>query len=450
MPRPGRRSPAYKLGLCLVLLAMPRAAAWAGSQASHLIVTNLANSDVVNTIVTQTDNFDWANSRRPDQNFQGKAIPLGTATSQQEDMNSNARSSWFTMQLVFRNGESLTFRNDQKDSLSNKPIYRTFSVRSSIPNGRYVLVQSAGRGNNNFVVMLNVPMPTWMSSVPDSAPLSTLTIPGTHDTATWNTSNINAKTQDRNFGQQLEDGIRFFDIRVRPAKSADGSPRWLLFHGDKYLNLGFDKVLNAVQRFMAGHPGEALIMSIKKDKEAEKGATATMSETFKWYVEKYPGVAWYLGTAYPKLGDMRGKVALLRRFGLDKDKDGKKEAPYGFNAAPASWEDNASFVISNPPLIISVQDVWKAGGQDKINAVDRQIKRARNDPSAQDLSINFTSDSTGSCSWIPRSCASDVMPTVRTLPIDRPSKVRLGCIPMDFYDSYDPFVQVLVALNPFR
>lgn len=429
----------FALGL-LLLAAIPGTAR--AIDKTLFTITNLTNVDISVVRIDEIDNSDWANQNRPDRNFEGRSIARGTGLTEPEDLKTGSRAAYFKLRLAFANGFAVYVRVNQQES-SGGSRYRIYTS-TSIPKDEYLVVQYVDtRTKNNYMtVMLNVPTASWMQHIPDLTPLSALTLPGTHDTAAFNTSNSISKTQDRRFRPQLVDGIRFWDIRVRRVKGTKGNPKWALYHGDTNLNLSFEDALSAISNFYADHPSEALIMSIKQDKSPESGVTASMSQTFWWYVKNYRSVAWYTDTTYPALGRVRSKVALLRRFSLDQG-----ESSYGFDAT--KWPDNSSFTISNPPFSIVVQDVYKAGGQDKINAVDRQIGRARANPSSQALYLNFTSDTTGSCTWTPSNCARKVMPTVRTTPITDPSLERLGCIPMDFYNQYEPFLNVLLSANPW-
>jgi 1-phosphatidylinositol phosphodiesterase len=66
------------------------------------------------------------------------------------------------------------------------------------------------------------------------ASLLYLTIPGTHDTGTWNLSNQAApaisKCQEWTLEEQLDHGIRFIDIRLVPELN-DGQNDLKLYHG---------------------------------------------------------------------------------------------------------------------------------------------------------------------------------------------------------------------------
>jgi hypothetical protein len=54
----------------------------------------------------------------------------------------------------------------------------------------------------------------WMRSLPDSTPLSAISIPGTHDSAALH-GGLAAQCQSWTIKDQLEAGIRFIDVRCR-------------------------------------------------------------------------------------------------------------------------------------------------------------------------------------------------------------------------------------------
>jgi 1-phosphatidylinositol phosphodiesterase len=77
-------------------------------------------------------------------------------------------------------------------------------------------------------------------------------------------------------------------------------------------------------------------MSVKEEYDASN-TTRSFESTFDSYVQKNPS-KWDLGTNIPTLGDVRGKIRLLRRFSAGTAK--------GINAT--SWADNTTFEINNP------------------------------------------------------------------------------------------------------
>ncbi|MBR4296566.1 MAG: phosphatidylinositol phosphodiesterase, partial [Bacteroidaceae bacterium] len=60
----------------------------------------------------------------------------------------------------------------------------------------------------------NLNLCEWMKSVPDATPLCQLSIPGTHDSGALDGGEA-FQTQELTIEEQLEGGIRCFDIRLK-------------------------------------------------------------------------------------------------------------------------------------------------------------------------------------------------------------------------------------------
>src|SRR6202000_866551 len=72
----------------------------------------------------------------------------------------------------------------------------------------------------------------WMSELVDSIPISALSIPGTHNSPTCHTALPSVRCQAGSPKAQLNNGIRFFDLRVQPESPDDPSKEDLtLVHG---------------------------------------------------------------------------------------------------------------------------------------------------------------------------------------------------------------------------
>jgi len=177
----------------------------------------------------------------------------------------------------------------------------------------------------------------WMASLPDTLTLAALTIPGTHDSgAIHEPATGIAKTQTLTFAEQLDAGVRYFDVRCR-----NFDDQFLIYHGSIDQDQTFDDVLAAMYAFLDAHPHEVLIVSVKEELAAQ-GATLTFEQLFDQYAARDPE-RWDLDDAVPALGDVRGKLVLLRRFDAT--------ASVGIAAAPAVWTDNATFDIAGPPVL---------------------------------------------------------------------------------------------------
>jgi 1-phosphatidylinositol phosphodiesterase len=181
----------------------------------------------------------------------------------------------------------------------------------------------------------------WMAALPDAMLISELTLPGTHDAGAIHEPAAGiAKTQTLTFAEQLTAGVRYFDVRCR-----NFNDRFLIYHGSIDQDQTFDDVIAAMDGFLAAHPTETLVVSIKEELAAQ-GATLSFEQVFASYVAAQPD-RWALGTTVPALGDVRGKLVLLRRFDAG--------ATIGIDAHPAIWTDNATFTITGDANL-SIED----------------------------------------------------------------------------------------------
>lgn len=217
---------------------------------------------------------------------------------------------------------------------------------------------------------------TWMTVLSDNTSIAALSIPGTHDSgARVEPVSGTAKCQNLTIAEQLEAGIRFLDIRCRHIGNA-----FAIHHGSVYQNLNFNDVLLACNTFLGNHPGEVIVMSVKEEYDAS-GNTRTFEQTFDSYVQQYSN-RWSLGAAVPTLGQVRGKIVLLRRFGVTS-------TPKGIDAT--SWGDNTTFTINNGNATLKVQDQYVVPDNNvKWNNISALLTDAATQ-SNNTLYINFAS-----------------------------------------------------------
>lgn len=189
----------------------------------------------------------------------------------------------------------------------------------------------------------------WMNRIPDNTSLANLSIPGTHDSGSLHDPPLlsdSAKNQDKTYREQLDMGVRFLDIRNRNYED-----EFLIYHGVVYQNHNFDHVLEEVDKFLADNPSETIIMSIKKE-GADTGSTRSFEQTLMWYMkESHAEERWYTGTTIPDLGDVRGKIVLLRRFAADTIQ--------GIDTH--TWQGTAPYRIKLRTGSIRIQDHYSVG-----------------------------------------------------------------------------------------
>lgn len=165
-----------------------------------------------------------------------------------------------------------------------------------------------------LLIMLSVSQPAfavqtdWMSNIPDRASLSSINIPGTHNSGALHEPILGtAKCQSMSLQEQLESGTRFFDIRCRHSKD-----RFEIYHGLVSQNLSFTEVIETFKTFLQNHPSETIVTSIKQEYKPTQN-TRPFIQTLQSYLDQAESV-WYVKEAIPTIGDTRGKIVLLRRF----------------------------------------------------------------------------------------------------------------------------------------
>lgn len=203
----------------------------------------------------------------------------------------------------------------------------------------------------------------WMSTLDGDRLLSDLTLPGSHDTCAYTVDDRLARTQNATLDDQLHHGVRVLDIRCRHEHD-----RFAIHHGGIALGLTFDDVVRTCARFLARHPGECIVMSVKDEWPAHDCAR-TFAATFEWYVARHADARWHRASDLPRLKAVRGSIVLLRRFA--------SEQPLGIDLT--AWPDNATFDIDHAPAPFTIQDEFRvpvpASIAYKWRAIDALLER---------------------------------------------------------------------------
>ena len=239
--------------------------------------------------------------------------------------------------------------------------------------------------DNSFVALYNTPhLESWMKELPDHVPLGVLSIPGTHNSPTHHQAPPSVRCQAVAPRDQLKNGVRFFDIRVQVPEPYDpNSDKLLLVHavfpisltGAKY----FRDLYNVILQFLKANPSETLVLSLKREGTG-KGTDEQLSRILK---NNYTNPQeWFTEPRVPTLGEVRGRIVLMRRFALEEplthEWDGK-----GWGIDGQVWEDNASGGgpgSTCPSGDICVQDFYevleKPSIQKKIALAQAHLERS--------------------------------------------------------------------------
>ncbi|WP_163397307.1 phosphatidylinositol-specific phospholipase C [Flavobacterium fluviatile] len=259
-------------------------------------------------------------------------------------------------------------------------------------------------------------MSNWMGALDENLALTALTIPGTHDSgARFETFSGTAICQKLSIDDQLKAGVRYLDIRGRHYNNT-----FEIHHGVVYQNINFTAVLNSCKAFLAQHPSETIIMSLKEEHTAS-GNNRSYEATFDSYVQQNTAL-WYLGNTMPTIKVARGKIVLVRRFAATTSK--------GIDAT--NWADNAIFEI-NGAQKIKIQDQYKVPNNNtKWSAIATLFNEAKTGAISK-LYLNYCSGYKPGLFSIPNipTVADFVNPKVSNY-FTTASKGRYGIIIMDF------------------
>ena len=155
----------------------------------------------------------------------------------------------------------------------------------------------------------------WMGAINDKKSIADITIPGTHDSASYKTTmdfHKYSQAQIQSIMLQLKFGIRALDLRV----GIDGN----MWHGEgtwaTNTNVTLDYVLKEMLDFLSQHPHETILATFKQEGPNMVGNTEFSRYLYKKF-EEFDLKNFYLEEReFPKMKDIRGKIVVLRRFEL--------------------------------------------------------------------------------------------------------------------------------------
>ncbi len=261
------------------------------------------------------------------------------------------------------------------------PYQRSITLTPLSPDPRFeytgVYIPSA----SHLALYSSAKLESWMSQLEDKIPLSALSIPGTHNSPTHHTALPSVRCQAVSVKEQLNNGVRFLDIRVQPENPDDLSKDGLiLVHsafpvsltGNKY----FRDLLNTVYSFLDANPSETVIVSLKRE-GVGKSTDQQLSRILHTHYTNDTN-RWFIENRIPALGESRKKVVLIRRFMIDeslKEELGGK----GWAIDAESWPDNCADGMCSSGEI-RVQDFYEVAEsqniQKKITFSTDQLERA--------------------------------------------------------------------------
>lgn len=182
----------------------------------------------------------------------------------------------------------------------------------------------------------NVRENNWMSAVSSSARLTEINIPGTHDSATkYVSAGFISCTQSLSISQQFENGVRYIDTRFKKVEN-----KFLAVHGIancKVSGSAFAEDLTAshiiadCKAFLSSNPTETILFQLKEE-ESSAGVDFYTS-FYNLYIKNSPE-SWFIENRIPTLGEVRGKIVLLRAVSLDTNRFNDSNSGIDFSRYP--------------------------------------------------------------------------------------------------------------------
>lgn len=292
----------------------------------------------------------------------------------------------------------LAIEKDGKDQDNNKICHK----RKSIP-WELELVGYDMKKNDATVSSLDwityssyVDGPCWMKYVDNNKFLDELSIPGTHDSGTCSVDNdtepqsSQAKCQQDYIPTQLLEGVRYFDIRLGKGENPgiDHGACYLLKKDGNFMHLS--DVIGYFNTFLSENPTEALIMLVSRgnDEATDESLTTALGKVF----DENPDL-FYTSSRIPTLGEVRGKIVLLRRFGLA----GNSVSSHTWGLDLTQWDDKIAAHTDSTSMClvrdergfeavgktgdeepyctkVYAQDHYECTGTDKIGWVDMALQ----------------------------------------------------------------------------
>ena len=231
----------------------------------------------------------------------------------------------------------------------------------------------------------------WMTDIPDDAYLSSVNIPGTHDTGTaaivedFMQEFSMTSCQKYYYGEQLNVGARSFDVRCNATKSgSDTKPKdvmiihggsvWQCINRDGQTCLTLDNILDDSVRFLKNHETESIVMMLKPD----AGSTEGLAYALNYFIQNNKDYV-YMGDDIPSMKEARGKIVFIRRFAVDES---KIKDTSGFGIDLSNWDDYsyhdykyAVKIYNKYPVFVHVQDAFDKEALLKRDYIEGTLKQ---------------------------------------------------------------------------
>ena len=301
-------------------------------------------------------------------------------------------------------------------------------------NGRlcrvYIEAKKHGKKMSVYVNRLKSSSLQWMRYLPDTRPISKVSMPGTHDAGTAslpeNTITSMGHTQNFTVTEQLHDGIRAFDIRLK---------KNMKYGHTMMCRDGFDESMADIRTFLREHPSEFIVAMVGSDEGGKWDAEITSN--YKALIAQYADLFVEDFDASTPVGDVRGKVLVIKR---------QEACPFG---KLLKFEDNAIFSYD----CFDVEDVYKEHKTyKKIGLVGTHLRNAYENEDPKKWYITFNSIAWDPrhhkpyySAWGARNVRKPMNISLREL-IEEKEYTNFGMVFLDFYNDHGDKPQLTDAI----
>ncbi|ERS96065.1 1-phosphatidylinositol phosphodiesterase [Sporothrix schenckii 1099-18] len=390
--------------------------------------------------------------------------PFSTTQTQVKAPQAGSEVLRLTFKATFDNGANVRLYTVDVPSASSRsnelrPVGGDApQAGSAAASAAFSAVYSAN-GGATLAVLSSAALSRWMGTVDGAWPLSSLSLPGTHNSPACHYALPSVRCQAVGVRAQLDNGVRFLDVRVsvNPPKQPHADPRIALVHSVFPVGLlgshHFGELYDAVCGFLDANPSETVLISIKKEGTG-KGSDADLAHQLVNHytggpadvgqarpqgqaAARQPGQAepwrWYTESRIPSLDEVRGRIVLVRRFHTpDEDVFKQMHGGAGWGLDGSSWPDNCEDgtcgsgpirlqdfyeVLQTPAIDTKIKYVHgllaKSGLETYTKLGGLQARSQENAPPVPPLFINFLTASNffNARCW-PENVAARVNPSV--------------------------------------
>ena len=276
----------------------------------------------------------------------------------------------------------------------------------------------------------------WMGSIKQTTPLYNLSIPGTHDSCALHDEGFGyTQCQWLSITDQLNNGIRFLDIRLRYVPDED---ILAAHHGAIYQKITFMEIQQEVTEFLKAHPTEVILMNVQQEYSRE--CNENFVKRFNEHVEPYEDY-WFFDERIPTIQEARGRIVLIR--GYDPENFNPEQPTNGgwltdkgipWNALTCDGDSENEY--------FRTQNASSASEKDKKPAIEQMIDAGIID---NRFAINFLSYAHFAAT--PGRNAEAMNRLINTYIKEHASGKIIGVLPMDFTTNTPGFNEEIIRHN---